>query len=543
MTRLLSCVLVTASMVAALLCAPGAHAVPSAVTYQGKLTDSGGAPVADGSRSMRFRLYNAQSGGSQLWDSGAMNVVTTGGVFSVALGAAPTPPITSSTLSSDTVWLGVTVGADPPLARVKMQSAPFALRAGDLDMPFSKTVSSSDPAFEVRNTGNDYAIRGESSSASFAGVAGFNTGSGQGVYGSSVSGPAMYGWNSGAGTVGFLASSSIGAYGTAGGTGYGVYGTSSGSGPGVYGQNTGTGPAAQFDGKVGIGLANPNRPLYVVQNTAGVAYPLKVDNPHSTYYSDAVGVLFSAGGDGGGNLSVTRGKGALVYDNSNTWNRGKFHFLQEPSANDSNPTLANAVMTIANNGKVGIGTSNPSEKLHVYGQDAFLKVDGGAGGLSGVRVEENTSPRWTMLFRQYQSDNLIFYDEVGHNDTLVLESNANTVKVNGNLHVTGAVKGDLGPNGGAPFPRPAYDSGWVYLGIERVATLTHNVGTDVDRYFVSMEAKGGIGITNYGAGAGSDDGVSWGFYYSNLTTSTVTVRRMPNDAYSAYVRIRIWVTN
>ena len=45
-------------------------AVPSSITYQGKLTDSTGVPVPDGSRAMTFKIYDLQSGGVLLWDSG-----------------------------------------------------------------------------------------------------------------------------------------------------------------------------------------------------------------------------------------------------------------------------------------------------------------------------------------------------------------------------------------------------------------------------------------------------------------------------------------
>lgn len=104
-------------------------AVPGSVTYQGKLTDSTGVAVPDGSRAMTFKLYDSQSGGVLLWDSGAMNVVTTAGVFSVALGASPTPPVTGSILASGNAWIEVKVGADTPLPRVKLHSSPYALRA------------------------------------------------------------------------------------------------------------------------------------------------------------------------------------------------------------------------------------------------------------------------------------------------------------------------------------------------------------------------------------------------------------------------------
>lgn len=591
-----------------------AQGVPAAFAYQGVLTEPTGAPVPDGQRAMRFKLFNAETAGTLLWDSGAVNVVTTRGVFSLALGSPPTPPVTSATLASDSVWVEVTVGADDPMPRRALTSAPFAARAGDLTFPFSKSVATSSPAFEVRNTGNAYAIRGESSGAPGA-VAGISTATGPGIYGSSAGGFGVYGFNSGAGNVGFLANNNIGAYGAAGGAGFGVYGTNNGSGPGIYGTNTGPGPAAHFDGRVGIGLSNPNRMLYVVDRKVGISYPLKVDNPNSGMGTDAVGILFAAGGDGGGNLNTDRGKGALVYRYADTWNRGSFHFLQETATNQFNPDLSDVVMTIANNGNVGIGsaepttkldvqglarvsgaatpaggkglelaydaglnrgylrvlnrdtstwgklalgngfvgmgTEDPQDRLHLQGADAFIRLDGGATGFSGLKIHENGSPRWNIFFRQWQGDNLIFRDEPASNDTFVLEAGSKTARVNGDLYVTGAVRGGLGPNGGAPFPRPAYDSGWVALGKDQRKQLTHNVGAHVDRYVCMMEGIDTVNgmITNYNIGGDHDSTSAHpreGWYYYGLTTSTVIVHRLDNDKYDAdtqYVRIRIWLTN
>jgi hypothetical protein len=63
------------------------------INYQGKLTDSSGATVADGSYNMRFRLYNALSGGSEIWTNTLIQndrVTVTNGLFSVMLGATST---------------------------------------------------------------------------------------------------------------------------------------------------------------------------------------------------------------------------------------------------------------------------------------------------------------------------------------------------------------------------------------------------------------------------------------------------------------------
>jgi len=55
-----ACFLVLASLSA------GAQA-PATIGHQGVLTTSGGAPVADGTYSLTFRLYSASTGGIALW--------------------------------------------------------------------------------------------------------------------------------------------------------------------------------------------------------------------------------------------------------------------------------------------------------------------------------------------------------------------------------------------------------------------------------------------------------------------------------------------
>jgi len=121
-------------------------------------------------------------------------------------------------------------------------------------------------------------------------------------------------------------------------------------------------------GKVGIGINNPNKKLYVSENISGLSYPLKLENKHSSVADDAVGVLFSSGGLG----SNGRGKGGLVYEVTDTWNRGSFHFLQNSALNSENPGLNNAVFTILNNGNTGVGIKTPLVKLHIRDTDISL---------------------------------------------------------------------------------------------------------------------------------------------------------------------------
>ncbi len=59
--------------------------IPQMISYQGKVTDTGGSPVVDGNWMMRFRIYNASTSGTMLWDSGDRLVAVAGGVFSILL--------------------------------------------------------------------------------------------------------------------------------------------------------------------------------------------------------------------------------------------------------------------------------------------------------------------------------------------------------------------------------------------------------------------------------------------------------------------------
>lgn len=222
---------------------------------------------------------------------------------------------------------------------------------------------------------NDVGIRG---SSSVAGVKGESS-SGYGIHGVSNSGYGVCGQRGTHGIPGYLGASGAGVFSRVD-ENYGYVGTSEAAIRGESANNyaihgsSADGYAGFFEGRVfisgnvGIGYHNPNRKLYLLESTSGIAYPLKLDNPHPDYGEDGVGILFSTGGSGGGPVSDQRGKGALVYVYTNTWNRGSFHFLQDSNTGTANPELEDAVMTITYDGNVGIGTASPQGKLDVNGR-------------------------------------------------------------------------------------------------------------------------------------------------------------------------------
>lgn len=124
------------------------------------------------------------------------------------------------------------------------------------------------------------------------------------------------------------------------------------------------------EGNVGIGTALPQKLLHVEVaggNTLQYVAQLTNNNAVDTGGS-AVGMLFGVETQG-------YAKGALVYERTSSYARGNFYFLQNSGATQSNPTLADAVMTIKNNGFVGIGTTNPADKLHIAGGGLHLDDD------------------------------------------------------------------------------------------------------------------------------------------------------------------------
>lgn len=125
------------------------------------------------------------------------------------------------------------------------------------------------------------------------------------------------------------------------------------------------------------------------------------------------------------------------------------------------------------------------------------------------------------------------------------------IKADGDLVVKGAYRGDIGPNGGAPFPRPAYDSGWQSIAQGETRPFPHGIGGNPDNYVVDLQFQdqaGGRHQLGYGGetylshiGIGYFNLDDEGAFWHSLNDQQIMVTRMDNDTYIAKVRVRIWV--
>lgn len=139
-------------------------------------------------------------------------------------------------------------------------------------------------------------------------------------------------------------------------------------------------------GGVGVGTNAPTKQLEVLDDTAGgLAFPLKLTNQGTTA-GTSTGIIFQV--DAGG----ARGKGALIYERSNTWNRGDFHFLQDPNSGPDNVGLTQKVMTIRNDGNVGIGQSAPNNILTIQQNSTTDPVADAWGIYSSRRWKQDIEP-------------------------------------------------------------------------------------------------------------------------------------------------------
>jgi hypothetical protein len=104
--------------------------IPRTMSYQGRLLDSGGAPVANGDYDLTFKLYEVPSGPDlPVWSETQSGVTVSAGLFHVLLGSNVTldPPFDRA------YWLGIAIDDGNELTpRIALAASPYSLNARDV---------------------------------------------------------------------------------------------------------------------------------------------------------------------------------------------------------------------------------------------------------------------------------------------------------------------------------------------------------------------------------------------------------------------------
>ncbi|MFZ5365021.1 MAG: hypothetical protein ACOZBH_02370 [Patescibacteria group bacterium] len=124
---------------------PAEAAASQFINYQGKLLDTSGIEVDNGQYHVRFKMYNAGTGGSLLWSESWDNTTTTAtvdaGLFTLKLGEVNPFPATLDFQTESEYWLSVEIGgsgATPTwdgemTPRKEITAVAYAMNADKLD--------------------------------------------------------------------------------------------------------------------------------------------------------------------------------------------------------------------------------------------------------------------------------------------------------------------------------------------------------------------------------------------------------------------------
>ncbi len=126
-------------VISGLFAMPTSAAINPQISFQGKLTNTDGTNVTDGSYSIRFRIYTdptADTGACAStckWEETQGTVSVASGLFNVMLGSSTTLP-GSVDFNASALYLGVKVGSDAEMTpRIRLGAVPQAFNSDTLD--------------------------------------------------------------------------------------------------------------------------------------------------------------------------------------------------------------------------------------------------------------------------------------------------------------------------------------------------------------------------------------------------------------------------
>ncbi len=309
--------------------------VPQYVNYQGQLSDAAGNPLT-GNYTINFRIYSSSAGSSLLWGPQTNTVNVDAGIFSAVLG-----PINYSVFDGSERWLSLQVGNDTEMTpRKRLLSVGNSFRAYDADKLDGKHAS----AFVQKVDGV-----APNSNGNVDLVAGDNITITPNNSNNKITIAATTSGGSGDNLGNHTATKNIKLSGN--------WLSGDGGNEGVYITNA---------GNIGLGKSNPQKKLDVSGTVKMIGFQMVTNaGNNKVLTSDASG--------------------------NGTWKTAS-------SSGDNDWTISGNNMYSAVSGKVGIGTSSPTDKLHVN------------GGVRGTRNGHNGYVGYSIcgLQARHQNGNLAY---------------------------------------------------------------------------------------------------------------------------------------
>jgi hypothetical protein len=147
--------LITAATVFAALAlsASAALAVPGQMNFTGRLADGSG-PVT-GSVNIDFKIFDAATAGTMLWEESKSGVTADAGLVYVTLGTDTGNALDATVFTGGAAWLEVTVNGDTMSPRLALLAVPYAVHAATADT--LGTLAPGDVALSNHNHNGVYA--------------------------------------------------------------------------------------------------------------------------------------------------------------------------------------------------------------------------------------------------------------------------------------------------------------------------------------------------------------------------------------------------
>ncbi|HWR84015.1 MAG TPA: hypothetical protein VN285_12005 [Candidatus Deferrimicrobium sp.] len=354
-------------------------AVPELMNYQGRMTDSAGYPILDGTYDVIFSIYDNSAGGTALWAE-TLSVQPKGGLFNVQLGTVHS--VANTLFNDSSLWLGLALSTGAELTpRQRLITVAYAFRAANADS--AATAIYADTAF-FADTARiaDTAFVAETALVvldSVWSVSGDNVYRLNGNVGIGTMNPTaklhVTGQSQFDGTVNISTGTGIEMVGESGNalnigspTGIALQGTTA-SADISFLTNNATRMVVNEDGRVGIGTSSPAKELHVVGNVAfdnggsDVALYGASDNVEHNHYLKLLNATSLA------NAWGLKAGGVLIADSYAYANPGKNDLIVK--------------------GNVGIGTTAPSYTLHVNGSFSAGTVNTGQGNNELYDMDQN----------------------------------------------------------------------------------------------------------------------------------------------------------